>query len=50
MANIIVTIIILTIVGAAIAKLVIEKRKGAKCIGCPFSQSDDCSCGCNDLK
>lgn len=33
MANIIVSIIILIIVIAAIAKIVIEKRKGAKCIG-----------------
>ncbi len=38
MANIIVMIIILVIIAAAITKIVIEKRKGAKCIGCPYSQ------------
>lgn len=50
MANIIVIIIILIIIIAAIAKIVIEKRKGAKCVGCPYSQSDKSSCGCNDSK
>ena len=50
MANIIVTIIILAIVAAAIVKIVIEKRKGAKCIGCPHSQAGNGSCSCNDTK
>jgi len=50
MANIMVSIIILAIVAAAIAKIVIEKRKGAKCIGCPQSQTGSSSCRCNDLK
>lgn len=50
MANIIVMIIILTIVMAAIYKIVIEKRKGAKCVGCPYSQTDGSSCSCNGLK
>lgn len=45
MADIMVMIIILTIVGAATAKIVVEKRKGAKCIGCPYSQS--CSSDCS---
>lgn len=49
MGNIVVVIIILGIVAAAIAKVVIEKRKGAKCIGCPYSKSSG-SCSCNDLK
>ena len=46
MANIIVTGIILAIVIAAIAKIVIEKRKGAKCVGCPYSKIGNSSCGC----
>ena len=50
MANIIVMSIILVIIGAAIAKVVIEKRKGAKCIGCPHSQTGSSSCSCNDSK
>ncbi len=50
MANIIVLTVILIIVIAAIAKIVIEKRKGAKCMGCPYSQTDSSSCGCNHSK
>ncbi|NLL02574.1 MAG: FeoB-associated Cys-rich membrane protein [Veillonellaceae bacterium] len=50
MTNLIVLIIILTIVIAAIAKIVIEKRKGAKCVGCPYSQTGSSSCGCNGSK
>jgi hypothetical protein len=50
MANIIVMIIIGAIVIAAIAKIVIEKRKGAKCIGCPYSQTGSDSCSCKDSK
>lgn len=37
MKDIIVILIILAIVIAAVAKIVIEKRKGVKCIGCPYS-------------
>ncbi|MFW6287212.1 MAG: FeoB-associated Cys-rich membrane protein [bacterium] len=47
MANIIVSIIILTIVIVAVAKIVIEKRKGAKCIGCPYSEGNS-SCSCDE--
>ncbi len=50
MANIIVMVIILTIVVAAIAKIVIEKRKGVKCVGCPYSQTGDSNCSCNDSR
>lgn len=50
MANIIVVIIILAIVIAAIAKIVTEKRKGAKCIGCPHSQTGSSKCSCNNSK
>ena len=48
MGNIIVTIILLAIVFGAVAKIVIEKRKGANCVGCPYSHTDDdSSCGCS---
>lgn len=43
MTNIIVGTIILAIIAGAIAIVVHEKRKGAKCIGCPYSKS----CGNN---
>ena len=46
MADIIVIITILAIVAAAIAKIVIEKRKGNKCIGCPHGQTGGSRCDC----
>lgn len=48
MANIIATFIILGIAAGAVTKIVIEKRKGAKCIGCPYSEGET-SCSCDDL-
>jgi len=47
MINIIVILVILAIVSAAIAKIISEKRKGAKCIGCPYSGSDKSNCSCD---
>lgn len=48
MTNIIVTLVILTIISLAIAKIVNEKRKGVKCIGCPHSgaKGKKSGCGC----
>ncbi|MGM0420914.1 MAG: FeoB-associated Cys-rich membrane protein [Bacillota bacterium] len=48
MANILVALIILGIASSAVAKIVIEKRKGAKCIGCPYSEGET-SCSRDDL-
>jgi len=48
MANIIVILIILAIIAGAIAKIVVEKRKGAKCIGCPHGKSGNSNCCCKD--
>ncbi len=51
MANLIVILVIVAILGAAIGKIIIEKRKGVKCIGCPHSGTNEkktgCSGGCN---
>lgn len=44
MGNIIVGVIILAIVVAAIAKIVVEKKRGAKCIGCPYSKTGGGNC------
>ncbi len=48
MANLIVVLVILAIVTLAIRKIVVEKRKGVKCIGCPHSGSSSkkSSCDC----
>jgi len=46
MTDIIVGAIILVIIVAAILKIISEKRKGAKCVGCPYSTSNT-NCNCN---
>lgn len=51
MTNIIVGVIILLIIGLSITKVISEKRKGVKCIGCPHSGNNKKSnCGCNTKK
>ena len=60
MTNIIVGLIILIIVGAAVAYLVRAKRKGVNCVGCPDSgccysskkkeETSGCGCGCHGGK
>lgn len=47
MSNIIVTLVILGIICAAIVKIVIEKKKGTKCIGCPSSSTSKSKSSCN---
>lgn len=47
MVNIVVLLIILSITFLSIRKIVLEKRKGVKCIGCPFSGSSNKSGGCS---
>lgn len=60
MINVIIALVIVAIIGAAIAYIVGAKKKGAKCIGCPASgeccsvrkatdsQDTGCGCGCGD--
>lgn len=50
MSDIIVILVILAIVCASITKIIIEKKRGAKCIGCPSSGSKKNNCGCNASK
>ncbi len=41
-------IIILAILGGAISYIIIQKRKGVKCIGCDSaSKNTNTGCGCN---
>lgn len=47
MVNIIVSLILIGITFLAINKIVTEKRKGTKCIGCPLSGSKDNKSGCS---
>ena len=45
MGNVILLAVILGILGLSISKVISEKKKGAKCIGCPHSKS--CASSCN---
>lgn len=45
MENLIIILIVLAIVGLAAAYIIKEKKKGKKCIGCPYAQS--CNKKCN---
>lgn len=47
MTNLIVALIILLIISGAAAKIIIEKRKGSKCLGCPYSESNEVNCSCD---
>ena len=53
MADLIVIGIVLLIVGAAMAYIIKEKKKGVKCIGCPAAgtcgkmNQKDSGCGCH---
>jgi hypothetical protein len=46
LGNILLLAVIATVIGGALAKLIIDKRKGIKCSGCPYSRigANDCSC------
>lgn len=57
MIDVVVVLIVLVILGAAIAYIVRSKKKGAKCIGCPAAdsccsshknQKKSCGCGCSE--
>lgn len=50
MSDVIVIAIILAVIAAAIIKIRIEKKKGTKCIGCPYSGSKDIKCNCHSSK
>jgi len=44
MENFIILAILIVVVGAAILYIYKEKKKGRKCIGCPYSGCKSCSC------
>lgn len=46
MANVIVVIILILVLGMAVRYIVKSKKNGAKCIGCPYC--DSCSGKCED--
>lgn len=56
MDNLIIIAVVVLIVGAACAYIYRQKKRGARCIGCPAGESccssgcGGCSCGCGDDK
>lgn len=47
--EIIALVAIILIVGGAVFYLVRAKRRGQKCVGCPYAKEcgDKCNCNCN---
>jgi len=47
MTNIIVIAVVSAVIAAAAGYVYKEKKRGAKCIGCPSGGCSSCSCGCS---
>ncbi|MBO5683018.1 MAG: FeoB-associated Cys-rich membrane protein [Clostridia bacterium] len=45
--DIVVIFVVLAIIGGAIAYIIREKKRGKKCIGCPYSEGCGGRCGCD---
>ena len=49
LANVIVIFIIAALVTGACAKIIIDKRNGIQCTGCPCSKVEKEKCTCSNL-
>ena len=45
MADVVIVLILIVIVGGAVGYIIKEKKKGTKCIGCPHSGNCGKNCG-----
>ncbi len=50
MDNIAILVVIAVILALAIAYIVRAKKKGVKCVGCPYAEGCSKGCGCNGKK
>jgi len=52
MTDLIVAVVLLLIIGSAIAYIIRAKKSGAKCIGCPHAKTcgRKADCNCNSAK
>ncbi len=48
LANMVILLIIAIIITGASVKLIIDRRKGSPCSGCPYSGLDNRGCKCPD--
>lgn len=51
MENFLIIAVVVLVIGCAAAYIVKAKKKGVKCVGCPYAEScgkgkNDCSCNC----
>lgn len=44
--NIVLALVLMAVIGAALAKIISDKKKGIACSGCPYAQPGN-SCGCS---
>ena len=46
--DIIIALVVIVIVGAAVLYIYRARKRGQKCIGCPYSKTCGGNCGCAD--
>ena len=46
LGNILLALVIVAIIGGALAKMMIDKRNGVKCSGCPYGKIATGGCDC----
>jgi hypothetical protein len=49
LANILTLLVIVAVIAGACLKLIVDKRNGIKCSGCPYSKLGNQDCHCADL-
>jgi hypothetical protein len=50
LGNILLFLLVISIIGVAVAKIVSDNKKGVKCPGCPYSKAGGQNCSCPDFK
>lgn len=48
LANILTLLVIVAVIAGACLKLIVDKRNGIKCSGCPYSKLSNQNCSCSD--
>lgn len=49
MENIIIVLILVMLAAGIVFYLIRAKRRGEKCIGCPYAKQCEGKCGCNNI-